>query len=59
MPVQVIGIHRFTDALDGGRIPEAASYVEEYEDKFALQQARNLEKRIESLLTAASQRGKP
>jgi hypothetical protein len=62
-----------------GQIPEAAAYgtvaiqideradgvrlsydriaerVEEYEDKFVFELARNLEKRIESLLTAASQ----
>jgi len=35
-----------------------AEHVEEYEDKFVFELARNLEKRIESLLTAASEQGK-
>ena len=42
---------------DGVRLAydRIAAHVEEFEDKFVFEQARNLENRIESLLTAASQ----
>lgn len=45
------------ERADGVRLSydRIAAHVEEYEDKFVFEHARNLEKRIESLLTAASQ----
>jgi len=45
------------EGADGVRLSydRVAAHVEEYEDKFVFELARNLEKRIESLLTAASQ----
>jgi len=45
------------ERADGVRLSydRIAALVEEYEDKFVFELARNLEKRIESLLTAASQ----
>jgi hypothetical protein len=45
------------ERADGVRLSydRIAAHVEEYEDKFVFELARNLEKRIESLLTAASQ----
>jgi len=45
------------ERADGVRLSydRIAAHVEEYEDKFVVELARNLEKRIESLLTAASQ----
>ena len=45
------------ERADGVRLSydRIAAHVEEYEDKFVVELSRNLEKRIESLLTAASQ----
>jgi len=45
------------ERADGVRLSydRIAARVEEYEDQFVFELARNLEKRIESLLTAASQ----